>query len=230
MSSSSPPPAAFLDTCILLNYLYQPWEGDKVSTLLEEERVDHVISESVAEEFDVICDRRSKIYPDLLDFLLETEENVETFDPDERDLWIDANDTTHVRTLLGTLAQLEDRREVQARVRRFIRRLDAQIQRLQTELLDEVVEQNPHLGLQFRLADVIPNRADVKVVCDAAYWRAEGGGHGPFVTLDKTDIVENRDAINTTLTTERGETWRLEISVPKEVLSEFTKAVSDNDR
>jgi predicted nucleic acid-binding protein len=229
MSSSSPPSAVFLDTCILLNYLYQPWEGDKVSTLLEEERLNHVVSESVAEEFDTICDRRHEIYPDLLDFLLETEADVETFDPDERNLWIDDNDTTHVRTLLGTLAQLDDRREVQARVRRFIRRLDAQIQRLQTELLDEVVEQNPHLELQFRLADVISNRADVKVVCDAAYWCAEGDGQGPFVTLDKTDIVHKRDEINTTLTTERGETWRLEICVPKEVLSEFTKAVSEHD-
>lgn len=229
MSSSSPPSAVFLDTCILLNYLYQPWEGDKVSPLLEEDRLEHVISESVAEEFDVICERRKEIYPDLLDFLLETGEKVETFDPDERDLWIDDNDRNHVRTLLGTLAQREDRREVQAKVRRFIRRLDAQIQRIQTELLDDVVEQNPNLSVQFRLADVVPNRADVKVVCDAAYWCAEADGHGPFVTLDKTDIIERQDEINTTLTAEQGEDWRLEISVPMEIMSEFAKAVSDPD-
>jgi hypothetical protein len=222
MTLQRPPEAVFLDTCILLNYLYRRWEGDKVSALLEQESLDHVVSESVIQEFETVCDRRGDIYPDLLDYLIEEETGVEHFDP-----YVAGNDRRHLRTILGELAQIEDRREVQARVRHFLRELEARVETVREELLDNIVELNPYIELQFRVADVIDNHDDVKVVCDAAYWCAECEGDGPLVTLDSRDLIDNEADINETLIEEKDEAWRIEITIPKAVQLEPVDATAE---
>jgi hypothetical protein len=217
--SDGSPEAVFLDTCVLLNYLNRHWEGDRVSTLLEDDCLRHVISETVAKEFDTVCDRRAEIYPDLLAFLVETEDDIQSYDPDDRDLHVGGNDAGHVRELQYELAQHEGRRQVQVALRRLLRRVELVAEVIIEEFVDAVVEPNPDIDLQFSLGEVIPNSADVKVVCDAAHWQANGEleGEGPLVSLDTADIVDRAASINETLTAEKGPDWELEITTPEAV-------------
>jgi hypothetical protein len=210
--------AVFLDTCVLLNYLYQEWEGDRAVELLETTELAHVVSESVTEEFETVLGRRAPVYDDFVTFLVESDGEPAEFEPDDRDVWIAGNDQSHVRNIQYVLSRADTAREAQTRLRRVLRLIELRASRLREELLDDVVEQNPELGLQFRVADVVPNSADVKIVCDAAYWCANGRRRGPLVSLDDDDIVRHRDEINETLRTERGEGWCLDIVVPEDVV------------
>ena len=205
--------AVFLDTCVLLNYLYQEWEGGRAVELLETAELAHVVSESVTEEFETVLERRGPVYDDFVTFLVESE-----FDPDDRDIWIAGNDQSHVRNIQYVLSRAETAREAQTRLRRVLRLIELRASRLREELLDDIVEQNPEFELQFRIADVVPNSADVKIVCDAAYWCANNRRQGPLVSLDDDDIVRHRDGINETLRTERGERWCLDIVVPEDIV------------
>lgn len=210
--------AVFLDTCVLLNYLYQEWEGNRAVELLETTELAHVVSDSVTEELETVLDRRRPVYDDFVTFLVEADGEPAEFEPDDRDVWIAGNDQSHVRNIQYALSCTDTPREAQTRLRRVLRLIELRVSRLREELLDDVVEQNPELGLQFRVADVIPNSADVKIVCDAAYWCANGRRQGPLVSLDDDDIVRHRDDINETLRAERDERWCLDIVVPEDVV------------
>jgi hypothetical protein len=216
MSTTSPPDSVFLDTCILLNYVNRFWEGDKVSDLLDTDDVEHVISETVAEEFEDVCERREEIYPDMVSFLLEAseDEDISSFDPSERDVRIAGNDRNHVRTIQFELASVDDQREVLRLLRRFLRNLETVIETVTEDIVDTVVEPCAPILLTFRVADVVPNDADAKVVCDAAQWTADGGP-GVFATLDSTDLLDNETAINEVLEREESTEWCLTMIEPK---------------
>ena len=217
MPAVSPPESVFLDTCILLNYVNRYWEGDKVSALLCDDAIEHVISESVADEFETVCERREEIYPDMIAFVLEEAEEITAFDPTERDIWIAENDLGHVREIQYELADIaDDNREVLRLLRRFRRNLEDVIETIKEDLIDTTVAPGGPISLSFRVADVVDNEADVKVICDAAQWAADGGP-GVFVTLDSSDIIDNEAAINDVLETEQSGVWTLIISDPRQV-------------
>jgi hypothetical protein len=214
MASPDPPEDLFLDTGILLNYIQQQWEGDKISPLFESPDSVLVISKTVEEEFEEVCNRRADIYPDMLAFLTEEAGEIAEFDPHEREAWLDSNDRGHIKDIQFTLAQLDDQREVLRRLRRYVRSLEARITQLRDDYIDEIVARNPKLMLQFAVADVVPNEDDVKVVCDAAYWAAENGGSGVLVTLDKDDLLDREADICATLVEEQSEAWEVAIVAP----------------
>lgn len=215
--TAQPPESVFVDTCVLLNYVYRYWEGDKVSDLLQAEDIEHVISDDVADEFDEVCDRRHDIYPDMVQFLVETDEEISEYDPDDRKPWVAGNDHQHIRTIQFKLASTTSGpREMLRILRRFLRNLDAVISRVSEELIDTVVSPGGSIPLSFSLGDVIDNTADQRVVCDAAQWSADGGS-GVFVTLDKSDLVNNAAEINAVLESEKSSDWCLNILLPGEI-------------
>jgi hypothetical protein len=220
--------AVFLDTCVLLNYLYQEWEDDRVAELLQHDSLSHVVSESVLEEFEIVLERREPVYDDFVSYLVDVDGRPAEFDPDERDVWVAGNDRRHVRAIQYVLSQANSRQEAQARLRQVLRAIELRAGQLREQLLDEVVERNPQIELHFRVDGVIPNSADVKVVCDAAYWCAHTPHAGPFVSLDTDDIVQCRDEINDTLRAERDDSWCLEIIVPEDVPLDRTPTQNDD--
>jgi len=218
MAETQPPESVFADTCILLNFVQREWEGDRSSTLLESDLIKVIISQSVYEEFENVCERREDIYPDFLDFLLEEEGEIEDYDPASRRIYFDSNDIGHIRSIQYELADMDDRREVQYRLRRFIKAAASRIEYLESKFDDEkIVDPFVPLDLRFELDKLIEHSADVRVITDAAAWTANGGS-SVLVTLDSEDIRDQPEQINETLRTEQSDEWTLSITVPKRVL------------
>lgn len=218
MAETHSPESAFADTCILLNFVQREWEGDLTSSLVESELIDIIISETVYEEFENVCDRRKAIYPDFLDFLLEEDGELEEYDPSSRRVYFDSNDRSHIRSIQYELADADNRREVQYQLRRFIRAAESRINYLEEKFDEErIVDPFVPLDLRFALDRLIEHSADVRVITDAAAWTANGGS-SVLVTLDSGDILDLATRINETLRTEQDDDWALNITVPEAVL------------
>lgn len=228
MSETELPGEVFADTCILLNFVQSEWEGDVTSNLIAHDAIDIVISQSVYEEFESVCERRRDIYPDFLDFLLEEEGDIEDYDPGSRHVYFDSNDLTHIRSIQYELADIDDRREVQYRLRRFISAAESRIEYLKEKYEDEVIDPLVPLELRFALDEEIENSADVRVVTDAAAWTANGGS-SILVTRDSQDIVNQTEDINETIQSKESDEWTLVISVPQDILDSGT-ALRSPDR
>lgn len=222
MSDPALPGEVFADTCILLNFVQSEWEGDFTSDLINHGCIDIVISKSVYEEFESVCERRADIYPDFLDYLLEEDGDIEDYDPASRRVYFDSNDVSHIRSIQYELADADERREVQYRLRRFISAAKARIDHLKEKYEDEVIDPVVPLELRFALDREIDNSADVRVITDAAAWTANGGS-SILVTQDSQDIIDNADDINEVIREEQSEDWTLIVTVPQDVLDTDTR-------
>lgn len=219
MGGDDPPAAVFADTCVLLNFVQREWERDHSIDLIESETVKIVVSQTVLGELATVSDRRRDIYKDMVDFLLETEEDVEEYDPIERRVYLDANDATHVRRIQEVLAGLDDRSVVLRRLRRFVRAAGRRIEYLESSLTDHAIDPVPPLELRFAIDRILNHSADAKVVTDAATWTTNGGS-GVLVTLDNDDLFEHREELAKYLADERGPEWEIQIRSPHDVVVE----------
>lgn len=206
----------FADTNIFLNYIQRGVEPDLTSDLIEGDQIDVVIGVTVAEELEEVSERRADIYTDFLDYLLEGEGEIANYDPTSRRPYFQGNDLTHIRSIQERLAQIDDRAEVQRRLRHFVRAIKRRLQFLHEEIIpDSRFDRQPGLTLIFDLEPIIQNRNDTKVVADAALWAAESeDSSGIFVTNDKGDFLDLTEKINQTLQETKDETWMLTIIPP----------------
>lgn len=200
----------FCDTCVLLNYVQSEWEYDRSSVLLEDEDWVIVIGENVEEEFTDVTDRRTRIYPDFLDFLLEQDGEIGEYSPSIDD--VQANDFDHINEIQMKLASM-DREAALRRVRRYTSRVERKVQKILEEYVDEVVPTMTPLGLGFALAKVVPNEADCNVLEDATGW-ARDGGSGVVATLDSSDLIDLIEEINDVLIRELDDDIQLIIISP----------------
>lgn len=210
------PETVFLDTSVLLNFIQSDFETDHSSTLFRDGLPSVVVGVSVKEEFEAVGARRDDIYPDFVDFVLEADGRIEEYDPTERRPYFQPNDFRHVESIQMELAQLESRAEIQRRLRRFVRAIERRIEYLLTEVIPEALfDQQPGLSLVFALQEPIENKADVRVVADAALWAAEApASSGVFLTLDRDDILDCAAEINAAICEARDESWELKILHP----------------
>jgi hypothetical protein len=225
MSETSVPREVFADTCILLNFVQSEWEGDRTSELINHDAIEAVISQTVYDEFESVCERRQDIYPDFLDFLLEEDGEIEEYDPGSRRVYFDSNDVGHIRTIQYELADEEDRREVQYRLRRFIKAAESRIEYLKSKFKGQIIDPIAPLELRFALDDEIENSADVRVITDAAAWTANGGS-SVLVTQDCEDIVDSVEDINAVIRAEQDDEWTLVITVPGDVVDPETELLT----
>jgi len=207
---------AFADTSILLNYIQRGLEPDISSGLIEGDQIELIVGVTVAEEIDTVRDRRTDIYADFLDFLLEEEGKISEYNPSARQPYFGENDRRHIRDLQMRLSKLDDRAEIQRHVRRFTRAVKRRVSYLREEVIPAAkFEQQPGMMVLFALDDAISNENDRNVVADAALWSAEGkDSSGTFVSKDGEDIVEAAEEINTALREVRDEDWALRIVHP----------------
>ncbi len=229
MSEIEVPDEVFADTCILLNFVQQEWEGDVASALIDHESIEVVISQSVYEEFEDVCERRQDIYPDFLDFLLEEDGEIEEYDPGSRRVYFDSNDVGHIRSIQYDLADEEDRREVQYRLRRFIKAAESRIDYLKSKFEGQTIDPVVPLELRFALDGEIENSADVRVITDAAAWTANGGS-SVLVTQDSEDIVDCAEDINAVIRAKQDDEWTLIITVAVDVLDPETELLTQGRR
>ncbi|WP_254523985.1 hypothetical protein [Natrinema caseinilyticum] len=221
MAGEAPTTEVFADTCILLNFVQREWERDHVTALVASTSVTLIVSETVLEELRNVVARRHDIYEDMVDYLLETEQEVEEYDPSDRRTYFGGNDTRHIRNLQGQLAGLDDRREVLRRLRQFVRAAKRRIEHIESTLEANVIDPVPPLELRFAINDVLDHDADTKVVSDAASWAADGGS-GILVTLDDDDLFQHAERINELLADKQGPEWMLQITRPDDILTEPT--------
>lgn len=220
------PTEVFVDTCILLNFVQREWEHDHATALVTSTSVTLVVSETVLEELANVAERRRDIYEDFLDYLLETEDGIEEYDPAERRTYFGGNDARHVRNLQEQLTTLEDRREVLRRLRRFVRAAGRRLEHVRSTLEGDAIDPVPPLGLRFAIDELLDHDADTRVVTDAAAWTANGGS-GVLVTLDNDDLFHHADRINEVLSSEQGPEWVLRITRPDDVLADPTPVEPD---
>ena len=128
------------------------------------------------------------------------------------------------------LAQLDDRAEIQRRLRRFVRAAERRLEHLLDEVIPEVLfDQQPGLMLIFALQEIIQNDDDCSVVGDAALWAAEGSdSSGVFLTMDREDLLEMEAEINSTLREKRDSSWELRIRHPT-AIEEFEPVVTSRE-
>ncbi len=214
-----PPEEVFVDTCVLLNFIQQEWETTRSKSLVESELVELVVSESVKNELDNVSNRRTDIYKDLVEFLMEEEGDIENYGLDDRRVYIGKNDAKHVRDIQMTLASLDDSREVLRRFRRYLKAIDRRLKFLEQQLEDNIVFPSGSLELEFAVHGLIGNDNDATIVTDAAGWTADGGS-GILVTLDSGDLLDYEEDIADLLEEEVGSEWILDIRTPEGVPTE----------
>lgn len=210
------PATVFLDTNVLLNFVHRGIERDVTSFVFSDDGPSPVIGVTVRDEIETIRDRRADIYTDFVDFLLADDGRIEEYDPSERRPYFQGNDRSHIETIQMQLAQLDDRAEIQRRLRRFLRAAEQRLEYLLTELIpDTLFDQQPGIMLIFALQETIPNDDDCNVVGDAALWAAEApDSSGVLLTMDRDDLLEIESEINATLREERDQSWELQIFHP----------------
>jgi predicted nucleic acid-binding protein len=218
MTREKPLDEAFVDTCVLLNFVQQEWEPPHSKALVESETIDLVVSDAVMEELSNVSDRRADIYEDFVDFLLEADDaTIEEYDHGDRHVYVGENDAGHIRDVQMELASLDDTSEVLRRLRRYLRAVDRRFEFLETKLDGHVVVPSGSLTLEFAVQRVVPNEDDARIVTDAAGWTADGGT-GYLVTLDSEHLLELGGEIEALLREKEGEEWVLTICSPAEVL------------
>ncbi|KTG11395.1 hypothetical protein AUR64_03830 [Haloprofundus marisrubri] len=216
----------FADTCILLNYLLQEWERDHTVELLESESVEIVVSETVQTELKTAIERRAELYKDLLRYLRQGGAPEEYEDWESR-IFIQGNDARHLRGILMSLSQEEGQQLAQRKLRRFVRRLDAKVEYIFSDLVSpEIRPENPSIELSFALSTVVDNTDDCRVIGDVALWTQDEGS-GVFTTLDTSDIVNTEDQINEVLTEQCGSSSTLQIVVPSQLQIESVSQSGD---
>ncbi len=219
MSGESLPAEVFADTCVLLNFVQREWEPDHASALVTSESVTIIVSETVLTELTDVGGRRRDIYVDMVDYLLDTEAEIEEYEPRDRRIYIGDNDARHIRNLQQHLTGLDDRREILRRLRHFVRAAGRRIDHLESELGKHVIDPMPPLELRFAIDRILDHDADTRVVTDAAAWTADGGS-GILVTLDDDDLFQHADRINELLSDEQGPEWMVRIIQPNDIFAE----------
>lgn len=216
MSGKNEPGEVFADTCVLLNFVQREWEHNRSTALVESDTIEIIVSQNVLDELSAVAGRRRDIYVDMIDFLNETEADIEEYDPEERRVYIGDNDATHVRRLQEQLATLGDKREVLRRLRRFTRAANSRVEYLESRFSDAAIDPVPPLDLRFAVDRLLDHNADTKVVTDAAAWAADGGS-GILVTLDDDDLFQNQEQLADLLVEKQGPSWAIDIVLPDTV-------------
>lgn len=205
----------FCDTNIALNFVQIELEGDRTSALVTDAETALVIGESVADELEAVCDRRVRLYEDILDFILAQEGELNDYTlPDE--LRRQSNDRRTVRSLKMTLSS-KDTTEVRRLLRRLMRQVEVRAHRFRDEYVDDVVTVMTPFGLSLALDDVIPNSDDVTVVEEAVTNARDGGGN-VLITMDNDDLLDKEEQINTVLADMLDDEIHLHIVRPSTVL------------
>jgi hypothetical protein len=214
----------------LLNFVHRGIERDFSASLLDDGKPDVVVGVSVKEEIEAVRDRRADIYPDFVDFLLADNGKIEDYDPTERRPYFQENDRSHIQTIQMRLAQLDDRAEIQRRLRRFVRAAERRLEYLLSEIIpDALFDQQPGLMLIFALQETVPNDDDCNVIGDAALWTAEEpDSSGVLLTMDRDDLLAIEVDINDTLREERDDSWELRIFHPS-VLDDLPPTTTSQD-
>lgn len=205
----------FCDTNIALNFVQIELEGDRTSALITDPEVGLVIGETVADELEAVCERRVRLYEDILDFILDQEGELEEYTPSD-ELRRQSNDRRTVRELKMTLAS-GDATEVRRLLRRLTREVEVRAQQFRDEYVDDVVTVMTPFGLGLALDDVVPNSDDVTVVEEAVTNARDGGGN-VFVTMDNDDLLDREEQINAVLAETFEEEIRLHIVRPSTLI------------
>ncbi len=224
MSGNQAPQDAFLDTCILLDFVQQDPGQTQSTELIETDSIEIVVSDAVIEELENVTERRQDIYDDLIDFLLEDDEEITEYDTNERHVYVGDNDYDHILNLQMDLRNIDEKREVLRRLRRFLRAVEQRTQYLKVKLEDQVVMPQAPLPLEWAIQDIIENAADARVVTDAAGWAAHEGS-GTLVTRDSGDIIEYEAELAELLREKQGPEWVLRICKPETLLSDLSVTI-----
>ncbi|WP_276302150.1 hypothetical protein [Halorussus lipolyticus] len=202
------------DTSVLLNYVYAKLPGeieeDKGSErLIENSDIYKVIGGKVSGEFERCCERRNKIYDDLLDWLEENPDlDIYDYDISQRDIQSSPNDTSHIRYDVQCGWGHEERRKQLS----DFRRLSQNIETLQREIIESLIDksypESSNSKLKKELGDLDIDH-DKDVIVDAVEIHKKDS-IGILVAID-SDIVYNSDRINNRIQSIEGSKLKLQI-------------------
>lgn len=205
----------FCDTSVLIDYVLDQGNTGARELLIESAQ-EKIISEKVEEEFEKVPDRKDEIYYDFLDIITSEEEDIAEQKADERD-YLKKNDIGFFNSLRSDISEGESTRDKMRILRETQKIADRRYGRVE-EIVGEPHPQNDDLDLIFKLGSVINNEDDCQVICDAVDWSINGGS-GNFATLDKHDLINNREDINQAIKSKKDHSAILRIEPPDEYVT-----------
>lgn len=192
MSPNEPPIPSdvFFDTSVLVDFVLPG--GDRGSSdLIMNEDLQVIISSKVESEFSEVPERKSKLYADVVDYLIsggDLEEFDETdLSPNDRGTFDDIQDAFEGVDRTTILSRLRERQREISKRKEFI-----------GNRIDEITPRSNNLELLFSLSSAIGNEDDCQVVADASNW-SENGGSGYLTTLDYNHLINYDDEINSAI-------------------------------
>lgn len=208
--STTPGPAVFCDTSVLLSYVLDQ-SSPGVERLLIESDQPKVIGETVEREFHRVPERREAVYRDFLKIVTSDDESVADATVAERD-YLEPNDAAFFRTLRDEVACADDVEGKLTTIREKQKIVDRRFGQIE-QILHEVYPRSDDIALLLSLGRVVDNEDDCQVLCDAVAWSADGGS-GAFTSLDRDDIVSNAERINDAIRENHPSAATLDIALP----------------
>lgn len=182
--------AAFLDTCVLLNYTLD--ETDDAQRLFDRyTEVGKVTSENGREEFNSVCNRRREVV-EALKQAIEDGEALDEIDITELGKVFN-NDKAYYGELLADLDEFADD-DLILRLNEELNILDSGSVTLFEQpdhhvIVLDIPETDEWGDLHDKLVFPVGNSNDQDLLCDATEWHKDGGA-GTFISEDKNDITE----------------------------------------
>lgn len=211
-----------LDTSVLINYLYASLpaeiEPDRGTTkLIDTDEFWTSIGGKAHQEFDALCERRYKLYEDVVSFLLTSDESIFEYDPRKRDLHTSSNDRSHFRESVQMSWHDRDKREQLSLLRRINQDIQLYQRRLPEDILDERFPKQTNDALLHELESELGVAHDCEILVDGAEI-AHNHGVQLLVALD-SDITReaHRDLLATILESEYGDRSLLSVLTPNEL-------------
>lgn len=170
-----------LDTSILLNYLYSTvipnqsnggteFEDDKgCREYFDTPTVLLVAGGKVCGEFINRCEHREVIYQDMIDFMIETGDEIFAYNPHERDIYIGPNDPGHIRDNVQMNLANDDERDQLSAMRAAKEVVGKAQDSILESGLDETYRQFEHEDLRESLDEDLDVDHDCDVIVDAAF-------------------------------------------------------------
>lgn len=161
-----------LDTSILVNYMYANLPGDIERDrgslrIIDSAEFHTVIGGKAKGEFDALCNRRHRLYEDVVDYLADSDADIFDYEPRERQIKVNNRDRLHLRKdVKMSWYDLEEREQLST-LRRCFQEIEVYQLRMPNELLDKCFPQQSNDELLRRLSHDLTIGHDREIIVDA---------------------------------------------------------------
>ena len=182
-----------LDTSVITNFIFSSLPGDLESDrgshrIINDETYFTVIGGKAKNEFEALCDRRNDLYQDVIEFILETSEDIFSYEPNDRGVHTSPNDRSHFRWDIQASWHDKTEEEQLSLLRRCTQQLELYQINVTKEHIDQCFEKQSNPVLLQCFEDELDIGDDCEILVDAVEISKEYAIH-VLVAID-SDLTE----------------------------------------